>query len=95
MNDISSDTASRTVETTKQTVNGFTVVLERPKILGTPWVVRTYQKKFLCNKRMSSDWFLDGDQAERFVRQLVIDLEQGAGHIKSRQPGWTLRRPAH
>ena len=95
MNDISSDTASRIVETTRQTVNGFSVVVKNPKNLGTPWVVRTYRKTFLCNRRVSSDWFLDGDQAKRFARQLASDLELGAEHIRNRQPGWTLRRPAH
>lgn len=94
MNNNSPDTASRIVETTKQTVNGFTIVVEHPEILGTSWVVRTYRKKFFCTKRVSSDWFLDGVQADRFARQLISELERGAEHIRTRQPGWTLRRPA-
>jgi hypothetical protein len=61
------------------------------------YVVRTYRKLFLFKKRVSSDWFLDQDQANRFARQLAQDLKDGAkiDSLKRRSPGWILHRPLH
>jgi hypothetical protein len=49
----------------------------------------------LFKRLVSSDWFLDGDQAQLFARQLTTELEGGSDLIRNRKPGWTLRRPAH
>lgn len=78
-----------------QYINGYGIVVEHRKDLGTPWVVRTYKRTLLCKRRVSSDWFLDGDQARLFAKQLSSELELGADLIRYRKPGWILRRPAH
>ncbi|MCZ6775581.1 MAG: hypothetical protein O7D34_03880 [Ignavibacteria bacterium] len=73
----------------------FFVELEESTGIGTSWIVRVYRKTFLFKKRISSDWFLDGDQARTFAEQLARELSnRGSGTtIKEREPGWTLHRP--
>ena len=78
-----------------QNVNGFIVIVQHRENIGTPWVVQTYRKMFFWKRRISSDWFLDGDQAKLFAKQLSVELEHGSELIRDRKPGWTLRRPAH
>lgn len=78
-----------------QTINGYTIDLHQRTDIGSLWTVRTY-KRFLGFKRLiSSDWFLNREQAEVFVEQLAAELQHGAGLITQRRPGWVLRRPAH
>jgi hypothetical protein len=76
--------------------DGYRVTVEQSDTLGSNWIVRVYRKKLFFRKLISSDWFLDGPQAERFARQLVVELRlgRGAGIITTRTPGWTLRPPA-
>ncbi len=96
MKAFSSDTASHAVDTNTKTPHGYTVVVQHRKDIGSPWVVRTYKRRALFFRRLiSSDWFLDGDQAKTFARQLTADLTDGPDLIKNRKPGWTLRRPPH
>jgi len=75
--------------------NAYTVELEEIKATGTTWIVRVYRKIFFFRKRVSSDWFLDGTQAERFASRLREELAQGKGttFLQARKPGWELRRP--
>ena len=77
--------------------NGFSIDLEQIHGLGSIWIVRLYRKKFLFRKLISSDWFLDAVQAERFARQLASELRLGRGEelIRKRAPGWELTRPPH
>jgi hypothetical protein len=80
-----------------KTANGYSVVLEQIKGLGAPWIVRSYRKVAFLRRRLSSDWFLNGDQARAFAEQLVqtLDNDKGSmGFIQHRKPGWTLRRPS-
>jgi hypothetical protein len=75
--------------------NSFEIQLEQSSGLGGPWIVRLYRKRLLFKRRVSSDWFLDGDQAKKFADQLARSLSGNgsADEIQSRQPGWTLHRP--
>jgi len=74
--------------------NGYLVELSQVPNAGTPWVVRVYKKRLLFKSRISSDWFLDGEQAKRFADQLGRELGNSGtvALIKGRKPGWTLRR---
>jgi len=92
---ISFDITSGTMNISSQDVNGFIVTVQHRETIGTPWVVQTYRKMFFWKRRISSDWFLDGDQAKLFAKQLTGELEHGSELIRNRKPGWTLRRPAH
>jgi hypothetical protein len=74
--------------------NMYSVTVEQPTNNGSAWLVRVYRKRFLCKRRVSSDWFLDKDQARKFADQLTEDLSSdGIRNIESRQPGWVLHRP--
>ncbi len=75
----------------------YTIEVEQIRHTGMNYVVRAYRKSFIFKKLISSDWFLDGDQAIRFAQQLALDLRNGTKveSLKSRNPGWTLHRPAH
>ena len=76
--------------------NGFQVEVVRVDGLGSTWIVRVYKKILFFRKKVSSDWFLDGAQAEQFAQRLRKDLalEEGVKKLKERKPGWTLHRPA-
>jgi hypothetical protein len=83
---------------TLNTSNGYSVEIEQIEGLGAPWIVRSYRKFAFLRRRLSSDWFLNGEQARTFADQLVKDLQtQDASEalITSRNPGWTLHRSAH
>jgi len=77
--------------------NGYVVELTQVPHTGTPWIVRVYKKKILFKKLISSDWFLNEEQAKQFAEQLRRELgESGTSTlIKERTPGWTLRRSLH
>jgi hypothetical protein len=64
---------------------------------GSAWIVRVYRKAFLGKKLVSSDWFLDEQQARQFAEDLKRDIDPSAAvrHLKSRPPGWKLHRPLH
>jgi hypothetical protein len=74
----------------------FLVELEENHGIGTSWIVRVYKKNFLFKKRVSSDWFLDRDQAKTFAEELALELRDRASGttVKERKPGWTLHRPS-
>lgn len=67
------------------------VQIEQPKGTGSTWVVRVFRRKFPFKKLISSDWFLDEEQARSFAQQLADALTNGADPmmLKERKPGWT------
>ncbi len=75
----------------------YLINVERVPGLGSPWIVRTYKKRLLFKKLVSSDWFLDEDQARRFAEELAreIDAHGSPSTLARRKPGWTLHQPAH
>jgi hypothetical protein len=80
-------------------VNRYTIKMEQGQGhgLGSLWIVRVYRKSLLRNRLVSSDWFLDRVQAERFVRDAanILKGNQAADLLRHRPPGWILSRPAH
>jgi hypothetical protein len=77
--------------------NGYIITTENINGLGSTWIVRVHRKQFLFRRLISSDWFLDANQARTFADQLQRDLS-GKGsdeHVRNRKPGWTLHRPSH
>jgi len=64
---------------------------------GSAWIVKVFRKRPFFKKLISSDWFLDADQARRFVQEMLpsLDRDETAGLLLSRKPGWILRRPSH
>jgi hypothetical protein len=80
-----------------RSVHGYTVRVSETDGLGTTWVVRIFRNRFPFKKRVSSDWFLDGVQANLYADQIAAELANGAGlaNLRDRKPGWTLHRPPH
>jgi hypothetical protein len=78
-------------------VGSYVIETQQTRKQGSPWTVRLYKKSFLFRKTVSSDWFLNEQQAKGFADQLAKDLEQGKSvqDLKQRKPGWTLHRAAH
>jgi hypothetical protein len=76
--------------------NGYAVEIQSIQGLGTTWIVRVYRKILFFRKLVSSDWFLDEPQAERYASQLREELAQGKGIrlLRDRNPGWVFRRPS-
>jgi hypothetical protein len=95
MNGISIARASSPMATQTRTSNGYRIDVEQRTDIGVLWTVRTYKSFFGFKRLISSDWFLNKEQADLFVSQLVDELGRGAGLIAGRRPGWVLRRPAH
>jgi hypothetical protein len=84
------------MQTSFSTPNGFTVTLEQIDGLGAPWLVRSYRKIGILRRRLSSDWFLNEEQAKGFTQLLLKEFEKqesASTFIQSRKPGWTLHRP--
>ncbi len=76
----------------------FVIRVQQINGVGTPWIVRLYHKGLILKRRVSSDWFLDEDQAKRFAEQISGELTRDGATvelIRSRKPGWTLRQPSH
>lgn len=74
--------------------SGYAIEVETSEAGGTTWAVRLYKKRLIGRKRISSDWFLEENQARRFAEELAADLRNGIStdQIIGRQPGWTLHR---
>lgn len=86
------------MRTTLRTANGYSVDIEQVDGLGAPWIVRAYRKFSFLRRRISSDWFLNSEQARAFADELVRDLaaeQSSPSGIQHRKPGWTLHRPVH
>lgn len=45
----------------------------------TAWIVRRSKKNFLFRKQISSNWFVDGEQARSFAQKMKQDHERNAG----------------
>lgn len=75
--------------------NNLQVEYLRIREAGSPWIVRVYRKSIFGRRLLTSDWFLDAEQAKRFAETLAADLRAGAtlDAVRSRAPGWTLHRP--
>ena len=73
----------------------FIVEFTQPKSAGIAWVVRVYKKHLLFKKLISSDWFLDEEQAWKFAEKLAADLRSRdvSAYLKERKPGWMLYQP--
>ena len=76
--------------------DGYRVEVVRIDGLGSTWIVRVYRRCLFFRRMVSSDWFLDGAQAERFAQRLraELTLKDTIQKLKERRPGWTLHRPA-
>jgi len=72
----------------------YAVELKQPEGAGTVWVVHVYKKGFPFRKTISSDWFLDEEQARRFAEEVARSLSNGTNvdTLKARKPGWSLCR---
>ena len=77
--------------------HNYTVELSKSDHGGSAWLVRVYRKGFLGKKLVSSDWFLDEQQARQFADRLRNELGSPSAiqNVRSRRPGWTLHRPSH
>jgi hypothetical protein len=86
------------MRTMLKTPNGFSIEIKQTERLGTPWIVRSYRNRAFFRRRLSSDWFLNGEQAKTFAEQLLREFQsqqESARLIQNRKPGWTLHRPVH
>jgi len=74
--------------------NGYFIDVRQISGLGSTWIVRTYRRRLFRKSLVSSDWFLDGEQARRFAEDIANDLRKGigTGSLENRDPGWTLHR---
>ncbi|MFN0157966.1 MAG: hypothetical protein ACKVRP_07835 [Bacteroidota bacterium] len=78
-------------------IDNIFVEFTQLKAAGTPWVVRVYKKSFFMKKLISSDWFLDEQQATIFAEKIADEIRRGGSALslmQKRKPGWTLRRPS-
>jgi hypothetical protein len=66
--------------------NKYVVEILTPRGLGGGQIVRVYRKLLFFRKRLSSNWFLDQKQAERFARTAVANLAQGKNGASPRPP---------
>ncbi len=75
----------------------YSIELTQTSGNGAPWMVRVYKKSLFWRKRISSDWFLNGDQAKRFADQIARSISEGSAieNLRNRKPGWVLNRPPH
>ena len=76
-------------------VDTFIIETEEIARKGKVWNVRVY-KKGLWKRLVSSDWFLDEQQATDFAQQTstMLNNNSGADLMRNRKPGWTLTPPA-
>jgi len=88
---------TKTTIMTFHSANGFAITIEEADDLGSVWTVRVFKRRLLFRTRISSDWFLDHTQAEKYARQIADELAKNTdgGNLLRRAPGWTLRRPRH
>ncbi len=79
---------------TSSSNNGYTIEISQIKGSGANWIVRFYKKRFPFRKLISSDWFLDQQQAQLFAEELRSEPmdTRTANDVKHRAPGWTLHR---
>lgn len=80
---------------TLSTDKKYSIELAQTPGNGAPWTVKVFKKTLFGRKRISSDWFLNGDQAKRFADQITRTISEGSTieNLRSRKPGWVLNRP--
>lgn len=76
----------------RTTVGRYIIDLTNDPARGSVWIVHLYKRAFPFKRRISSDWFLDEQQARRFAEKLAEILKTNASleAIQQRKPGWTL-----
>ncbi len=72
----------------------YVIEVEQADKLGSAWTVRVYRKVLFFKRRVSSDWFLDEDQAVQYARDAAQEIRTGSRLLEERKPGWRLRQPA-
>ncbi len=76
--------------------NGYIIGLFQVREQGMTWVVKLQKKTLGFTRTLSSDWFLNEQQARTFAEQIAKDINNGSTEtVLKRKPGWTLHRPAH
>lgn len=77
--------------------NNMWIEFTQTREAGANWTVKLYKKVFLFKKLITSDWFMNEEQAKAFAEKLAAELKGGSGLVKivERKPGWTLHRPLH
>ncbi|MEO8167379.1 MAG: hypothetical protein ABI623_03970 [bacterium] len=73
----------------------YIVEVKMVKEQGNNWVVRLVRKILFFRKTVSSDWFLQEQQARTFANKLAEQMKSGSDTegIKNRKPGWVLTAP--
>jgi hypothetical protein len=74
--------------------NRLSISVEQSPDRGGAWTVRLFKRSFFFKKRISSDWFLDEQQATTFAKELgkAVRLGYTRESMVLRKPGWTLER---
>ena len=76
-----------------QAGNGYAIELTHVPEQGMTWVVKLQKKVFGFHRVLSSDWFLNEQQAHTFAGQMVEDIRNGSIQTAlTRKPGWTFHR---
>ena len=70
----------------------YTVELNMVKEQGNNWVVQLVKNIFFFKRILSTDWFLEEQQARTFAQKLAEQMKSGSDStgIKNRKPGWVL-----
>ena len=76
--------------------NSYYVEVGQVRGTGDVWIVRLFKRVLFFKKMVSSDWFLNEEQARKFGERLAIELKDGGSleTIRTRKPGWTLHPPS-
>jgi hypothetical protein len=76
----------------RTTVGRYIIDLTNDPARGSVWTVHLSKRAFPFRRRVSSDWFLDEQQARQFAEQLAERLKSDSSleEIRKRKPGWTL-----
>ncbi|HEX9006291.1 MAG TPA: hypothetical protein VF889_03280 [Bacteroidota bacterium] len=75
--------------------DGYVIEVEQEKKLGSAWTVRAYRKVLFFKRLVSSDWFLNEEQAMEYAREAAEELRTGSKLLAERRPGWRLHEPTH
>ncbi len=73
----------------------YTVEVNMVKEQGNNWVVRLVKQILFFKRILSTDWFLEEQQARIFAKKLAEQMKSGSDSagIKNRKPGWVLAAP--
>ncbi len=73
----------------------YVIEVEQAKKLGSAWTVRVSRRVLFLKRPVSSDWFLNEEQAMQFAREAAEEIRSGSNLLEGRRPGWRLHEPAH